>query len=78
MSIKRDLGGDVLTKVIQRCDAQRPICGPCSRFRGHELDDCEFYEGHPPTIQLLEQQKAELDKKLANLQGQVAHYGILT
>lgn len=67
-----------MTVTIQKCDAQRPICGPCSRFRGHELDDCEFYEGHPPTIQLLEQQKAELVERLKKLQGLGKYYGVST
>ncbi|EKM79034.1 hypothetical protein AGABI1DRAFT_129295 [Agaricus bisporus var. burnettii JB137-S8] len=53
-----------------RCDAQRPICGPCSRFRGHELDDCEFYEGHPPTIQVLEKKEEDLIIKLEYLRRQ--------
>lgn len=70
VSTKQDLPLNVLTKVIQRCDAQRPICGPCSRFRGHELDDCEFYEGHPPTIQVLEKKEEDLIIKLEYLRRQ--------
>lgn len=53
----------------QRCDGERPICGPCSRFRGHELDDCEFYEGQPPKAQVLQEQVTELEIRLARAQG---------
>ncbi|KAF9449446.1 hypothetical protein P691DRAFT_853849 [Macrolepiota fuliginosa MF-IS2] len=52
-----------------KCDGRRPICGPCSRFRGHELDDCEFYEGQPPRSQVLQEQIADLQHQVDQLQG---------
>lgn len=53
----------------QRCDGQKPICGPCARFRGQEIDDCEFYEGQPPMTQRLRERVADLEDRLSQLQG---------
>ncbi|KXN87273.1 hypothetical protein AN958_09005 [Leucoagaricus sp. SymC.cos] len=55
--------------LLQRCDGQRPICGPCAKYRGHELDDCEFYEGQPPLSQVLQERVEDLENQIEMLQG---------
>ncbi|KAF5359432.1 hypothetical protein D9756_003646 [Leucocoprinus leucothites] len=52
-----------------KCDGQRPICGPCTRYKGHELYDCEFYEGQPPQSQVLIERANDLELQIEILEG---------
>ncbi|KAJ7779421.1 hypothetical protein DFH07DRAFT_730260 [Mycena maculata] len=50
-----------------KCDAARPICGPCSKFSSI-LGDCEFPEDGPSRRELLEDQISILQARIDELE----------
>ncbi|KAF5364974.1 hypothetical protein D9758_008179 [Tetrapyrgos nigripes] len=52
---------------LQRCDAQKPVCGPCSRSTG-AFADCEYTEHGLTRTQQLEDQIAVLEARIEDLQ----------
>ncbi|KAJ6601627.1 hypothetical protein B0H10DRAFT_1887550 [Mycena sp. CBHHK59/15] len=51
-----------------KCDAKKPICGPCARFVGGGLSDCEYTERGPARSQLLEEQISIIESRIQELE----------
>ncbi|KAJ7280344.1 hypothetical protein C8J57DRAFT_1058205, partial [Mycena rebaudengoi] len=57
-----------LNLKLQKCDARRPICGPCVRFPTGGLQDCEYTEMGPAQAQLLEEQISIVQSRIQDLE----------
>jgi len=53
--------------LLQRCDAVKPVCGPCSRSTG-AFSDCEYTDLGLTKTQQLEDQIAVLEARIEHLQ----------
>ncbi|KAK6992760.1 Zn(2)-C6 fungal-type domain-containing protein [Favolaschia claudopus] len=52
-----------------RCDSVRPICGPCARFGGGALEDCEYTaESGIARSQVLEEQISIIESRIQQLE----------
>ncbi|KAJ3552243.1 hypothetical protein NM688_g4253 [Phlebia brevispora] len=56
-----------------RCDGARPACSQCVRSN---LEDCEYIDGGPTQSQLLEQNIAELEARIRELEGSDAEVAL--
>ncbi|KAJ6549495.1 hypothetical protein B0H10DRAFT_1288223 [Mycena sp. CBHHK59/15] len=52
--------------ILQKCDAERPSCGQCSR--SNSFQDCEYAEDGPTRTQILEEQIAILEACIEELE----------
>ncbi|KAK7064897.1 Zn(2)-C6 fungal-type domain-containing protein, partial [Favolaschia claudopus] len=54
---------------LVRCDSVRPICGPCARFVGGGLEDCEYTaESGIARSQVLEEQISIIESRIQELE----------
>ncbi|KAI3619378.1 hypothetical protein WG66_012907, partial [Moniliophthora roreri] len=53
----------------QKCDGERPSCGPCRRST-EQFQDCEYTDSGATQSQILQEQIAVLESRLQQLQGQ--------